>query len=80
MLSKVYTVKELQQILKIGRKQAYELISSGEIPSMRIGSSIRIPVQGVDSFINLLTNGEIQTEEKQNDKQETQLGLLTYHI
>lgn len=38
-----YTVKEIQVILQIGRRKAYELIATGDIPSRRIGESIRIP-------------------------------------
>ena len=39
----VYTVAEIQEILKIGRRKAYDLVASGEIPSFRVGESIRIP-------------------------------------
>ncbi len=38
-----YTVKEVSQLLRIGRRKTYDLIESGDIPSIRLGSSIRIP-------------------------------------
>lgn len=39
----VYTVREVQVILQIGRRKAYDMIGSGEIPSIKVGNSIRIP-------------------------------------
>jgi excisionase family DNA binding protein len=37
------TVKDLQEILKIGHTKAYELLTTpGGIPSVRIGKAIRI--------------------------------------
>ena len=39
----VLTVKELCEALNIGRNSAYALLRSGEIRSIRIGRSIKIP-------------------------------------
>jgi excisionase family DNA binding protein len=36
------TVKEVGEILRTGRNTTYDLISSGEIPSIKIGRQIRI--------------------------------------
>ena len=35
-------VTEVAQLLRIARSRAYELVASGEIPSVRIGRSIRV--------------------------------------
>jgi len=37
------TVRELAQILRIGRSSAYELCRQKEFPVVRIGKTIRIP-------------------------------------
>lgn len=37
------TVEETAQVLRIGRNGAYEAIASGTIPSIKIGSRIRVP-------------------------------------
>ncbi len=37
------TVKEVQQILKIGTNSAYNLIHSKKFPVIKIGQSYRIP-------------------------------------
>jgi len=33
---------ELQEILGIGRTKAYELVTSGELPAIRVGRAIRV--------------------------------------
>ena len=38
----VLQVTDIQQILGIGRRQAYELVNSGQFHVVRIGKSIRI--------------------------------------
>lgn len=35
-------VAEMAEFLQIGRSRAYELVGSGEIPSVRIGRSVRV--------------------------------------
>ena len=39
----VYTVEEVATILRIGRRQCYELVRSGAIRALRLGRSWRIP-------------------------------------
>lgn len=38
----VLSVNDIQQILGIGRRQAYELVNSGQFHVVRIGKTIRI--------------------------------------
>ena len=42
---------EVAEALGIGRSKAYELIASGEIPSIRIGGSVRVPVDALRTWI-----------------------------
>ena len=37
------TVPEAAKLIGISRRHAYELVASGEIPSVRFGGAIRIP-------------------------------------
>jgi excisionase family DNA binding protein len=37
------TVKELAALLRVSRRTAYMLVQSGEVPSVRVRGSIRIP-------------------------------------
>lgn len=40
--SEVLNVSDIQQILGIGRRQAYELANSGQFHVVRIGRSIKV--------------------------------------
>ena len=42
---------EAAQTLGIGRTKIYELIACGEIPSIRIGRSVRVPVYALRKWI-----------------------------
>jgi excisionase family DNA binding protein len=37
------TVRELAQVLRVSTRTAYLLVKTGEVPSVRVGGSIRIP-------------------------------------
>lgn len=39
----VLRIKDIMNILEIGRNSAYKLISNGSIKSLRIGRNLRIP-------------------------------------
>jgi excisionase family DNA binding protein len=43
MLPEVLTAREAAAILRVGRNQLYQAVSRGELGSVRIGRSIRIP-------------------------------------
>ena len=47
-----YTVSEASKVLGIGKTKMYELVSSGEIKSIRFGDAIRISKTYVDELIN----------------------------
>jgi excisionase family DNA binding protein len=38
-----YTVEEVQQMLRVSRNAAYQMVARGEIPSIKIGRLVRIP-------------------------------------
>jgi excisionase family DNA binding protein len=43
--------EEVAARLGIGRSVAYELIASGELESIKIGRSRRVPVRALDAFV-----------------------------
>ena len=52
------TVPQVAQLLSIGRSKTYELILSGEIPSLLIGKrSRRISASLLEAYIKKLENG-----------------------
>ncbi len=44
-------VPEVAQVLRIARSRVYELIGSGEIPSIRIGRSVRVSRKELDRWL-----------------------------
>lgn len=43
--------EEVARLLGIGRSKTYELIASGELPSLRIGRLVRVPRHALDRWI-----------------------------
>lgn len=44
-------VPEVAEMLQIARSRAYELVGSGEIPSVRIGRSVRVSRKELDHWL-----------------------------
>jgi len=45
---------EAAEILGIARSRTYALIASGELPSVRIGKSVRVPLEALHEWIERL--------------------------
>lgn len=43
--------EEAAQLLKISRSQTYRLLAAGELPSLRIGRSIRVPLAALTRWV-----------------------------
>ena len=48
------TVSDLASILRIGRNAAYQLVKDGNIQSIRVGRSIRIPRKALIQFMECI--------------------------
>ena len=48
------TVDEAAQRLGIGRSHAYNYVLRGELESVKMGRSRRVPVQAIDDFVERL--------------------------
>ncbi len=44
-------VPEVAEFLRIGRSRAYELVGSGEIPSVKIGRSVRVSRKELERWL-----------------------------
>ena len=47
-----YTVTEMAQALNIGRNKAYDLVKTEGFPVVYIGSTIRIPIEALNRWLN----------------------------
>ena len=60
-MNEVLTIDETRKLLRIGRRQAYEAVRLGTIPSFRVGvRTIRVPRNVVE---RLLDNGGVGAAE-----------------
>lgn len=50
----LYKVREVAEMLGIGRSKAYELVRTGEIPSVRVGASLRVRGKDVQDYVDNL--------------------------
>lgn len=44
-------VSKAQQLLSVSKSKIYEMIATGELPSVRIGKAIRIPVKPLAAWV-----------------------------
>ena len=56
----LYRPAEAADAIGVSRARAYELIAAGVIPSIRIGSSIRVPVEALRAWIEQQVNESTQ--------------------
>jgi excisionase family DNA binding protein len=49
----VIPVPEAAKLLGIGRNTAYEAVARGEIPSIRIGRRLLVPVAALERFLGI---------------------------
>jgi excisionase family DNA binding protein len=47
----LYDPREVARLLSISRTKVYELMASGQLPSLRIGHSRRVPADALRRFI-----------------------------
>jgi excisionase family DNA binding protein len=55
--SALLRVEVAARTLQIGRSKAYQLIATGELPSVRIGAAVRVPREALDAWIAARTRG-----------------------
>jgi excisionase family DNA binding protein len=51
------TVGDAETALKVGRTTVFRLIRTGELASVRIGRSRRIPAEALEQYLARLTDG-----------------------
>lgn len=47
----MYRVNEFAEAIGVSRSKAYEMIARGEVPTVRVGGSVRVPVANVRKWI-----------------------------
>ncbi len=57
----VYTVADIQQILNIGKNQAYQLVNSGEFPVRQVGCRKLVSMNVFNSWLDGNSNFSMQS-------------------
>jgi len=55
--------REVAELLSVSRSRAYELIASGEIESVRIGTSLRVPREALVRYVEKLRGLDLDQSE-----------------
>lgn len=58
MQKKVYTVKEVSQVMCIGLNKTYDLIHENKIPYIKLGKKYVIPIASLNNWLDLSAGGE----------------------
>ncbi|RVX45448.1 excisionase family DNA binding protein [Nonomuraea polychroma] len=53
------TAAEASEMLGLGRTKVYELIAAGELRSVKIGRSRRVPVQALTAFVSAMEEAAV---------------------
>lgn len=48
---RLYTVTETADALNIGRRTVWRLLAARQLPSVRLGRSVRVPADAIDALI-----------------------------
>lgn len=56
------TVREVAERLRLSKMTVYRLMESGEIPSLKVGRSFRIPAEGMEEYISAHTTYMEETQ------------------
>lgn len=64
-MTRLISIKDTQERLRLGRTKVVELLNSGEIESVRIGSARRVVEDSVEAYIQriLTTNAPDRPQE-----------------
>jgi excisionase family DNA binding protein len=57
MLERLYTLKEVMEMLQLSYTTVYRMCNDGTLPSLKVGGSIRVPQESLRKFILDNTKG-----------------------
>ena len=53
----LYRPLEAANAIGVSRAKMYQLIAAGKLPSIRVGASVRVPVKGLNDWIERQVTG-----------------------
>ena len=61
--------EQVAQELGIARSKAYQMMASGELPVIRIGTSVRVPADALKAWIEQNVQGNSEGRQGKNERQ-----------
>ena len=55
---------EAAEVIAVGRSKCYELLARGEVPAIRVGGRLRVPVDGLRAWVEQQTRNSPATQPK----------------
>jgi excisionase family DNA binding protein len=65
MVDQLLTGEQVAEILHISRSFAYSLMKRGELPTIRIGSSVRVRIDDLEAYIEGFPNEPVKHNRQQ---------------
>jgi excisionase family DNA binding protein len=59
MDQQLFTIPQTAELLELGRSQVYKLVAAGQIETVPVGKSRRVPAEAVHDFVRRLRNQRI---------------------
>lgn len=59
----LYRVDEAAELLSVSKSRVYELIRSGQIRTVKVGKSHRVPARSLDEYVARLLRGSAGHEK-----------------
>jgi excisionase family DNA binding protein len=53
----LYRIEEAAQLLSVSKSRVYELIRSGQLRTVKVGKSHRVPARSLDEYVAMLLRG-----------------------
>jgi excisionase family DNA binding protein len=69
-------VSEAARLLDIGRSKAYELIRDGALPAIRIGGTVRVPLDALEAWVA----GQAKQQAQAKEQAEAQINTQTKEV
>ena len=72
---KLYTVREVAEVLRVHQRTAYRLITGGSVKAIKIGSQWRVPESALMDFIHSGWHESASGGKKDSDSKQYKLPL-----
>jgi excisionase family DNA binding protein len=60
----LFTPEEAFQVLSVGRAKGFQMLASGELPSIKVGRLRRVPVDQLRAWVKRQTQEQMGTQER----------------